>query len=105
VQRLPQVGIVGQRLAHAHHDDVADACCVRREPQPALEVEHLRDDLAGRQVALQAHLRGGAEGAAHGAAGLAADADGVAPVVAHQHRLDQLAIVQAKEGLGGVAVA
>jgi hypothetical protein len=68
------------------------------------EVEHLGDDLARSQVARQPAQGGGAEGAAHGAACLAGDAERAPLVVEHEHRFDGLAVGQGKEHLERVAV-
>ena len=46
--------------------------------QPPRRGQHLRDDLAGGQIARQPGLARRAEDAAHRAAGLRADADGAA---------------------------
>ena len=64
----------------------------------------LLDDLGRRQVALQPTLPGGAERAGHPAAGLAGHAQGDPVRVAHQHRLDQRAVVGPPQRLAGVAV-
>ena len=101
--------VVGQRLAHAHEHDVADPSATAGNPAAAqlpLTVDDLLDDLGGAHVALQPALAGGAEGAGHPAAGLAGDAHRDAVGVAHQHALDQCAVVQPPQGLdSGVAVA
>ena len=57
--------------------------------------DHLLDDLAGGQVPLEAGLAGGAERAAHGAAGLGRHADRGPGRVAHQHGLDRGAVAAA----------
>ena len=99
-QRRP---VVGERLAHAHEDDVGDGAF-------AGEVQHLGDDLAGAEVAAEALLAGGAEDAAHRAAGLRRDADGGAAaragrvagavgVVVHPHGLDRRAAAEAEQHL------
>ena len=69
-------------------------------------MQHLADDLPGREVARVAALPGGAEHAAHGAADLRAHAGGGSTAVAHEHRLDDFAIGQpeqvlARESVGG----
>ena len=67
--------------------------------EPA-EVEHLVEDLRGAQVAAEAHRAGRAEGARERAARLRGDADRAAAVaVAHQHRLDRVAVGGAEERL------
>jgi hypothetical protein len=67
-------------------------------------VEGLGDDLGGGEVAGVTHLAGGAEDAAHGAADLGADAGGGAAAVAHEHGLDAVGVVQAKQVFAGEAV-
>ena len=69
------------------------------------KIEHLRHDFADSEVAEEAHLPGGAKDAAHGAARLRADAERTPLVVAHEHRLDVLAIWQLEEHFFGTAVA
>ena len=66
--------------------------------------DDLLDDLGGRQVAGEPFLSGGAERAVHAAAGLARDAHGHPAGVAHEHRLDEGAVVQLPEELDRVAV-
>ena len=63
--------------------------------------DDLLDDLGGGQVAGEAALAGGAERAGHAAAGLAGHADRDPVGVAHQHALDQRAVVQAPQRLAG----
>ena len=95
-QRLQQGVEVGQRLAHAHDDDVRQPFLGR---QQVAGVDQLFEDLAGRQVADDAVEAAGAEDAAHAAADLRADA-GRAPVcLLDQHAFDQLAVVQAQQQL------
>ena len=84
---------VQHRLAHAHEDAVVD----RLDPA---EVERLVEDLRGGQVPAEPHLPGRAERARQRAAGLGRDADRPAAVaVAHQHRLDRLAVGGVEERL------
>ena len=99
---------VQQRLAHAHHHHVAEPLLPAGPEQP-LELQHLLEDFAGGEVADHAVDARGAEHAAHRAADLRADADGaVLLVVAEQHALDPLGVVQFQEQLfravGGLAV-
>ncbi len=111
-QCSPHVGVIVQRLAHAHEHDVGHLRGAldggigrqRRVGQIAGEVEHLRHDLAGGEVARQPALRRGAEGAAHGTAGLAGDAERTPLIVEHEHGFDALAVVQLEETLDRVAV-
>ena len=73
VERAHQVRVVGQRLAHAHEDEIVDARLRR-----ALGLDDLRDDLAGGEVALPALQTAGAEFAPVGAADLGGEAEGEA---------------------------
>ena len=59
--------------------------------------QHLVQHLRRPQTAHQASQGGGAKGAAHGTAHLRGDADAVAIVVSHQHRLHTVAIGQAPQ--------
>ena len=108
---------VVERLAHPHEDDVVGRAAVagpprrpQRVPRRPVPVQHLVDDLAGAQLAGEARLAGGAEGAADRAPGLRGDADGgalphlAARRIAHQHRLDALTVVQLVHRLGGQPV-
>lgn len=97
--------VVMHRLAHAHHDHVAEFSVGKIAREDAADVEDLGDDFAGAEVADEAHLPGGAEDAAHGAAGLGADADGVATVVTHEDGFDGLAVAEFEEEFAGEAVA
>jgi hypothetical protein len=65
--------------------------------------DHLLDDLAGGQVALEPGLAGGAEPAAHGAARLGRHAHGRAVAVVHEHGLDPGAVGQGEQPLDGLA--
>src|SRR6185369_2070848 len=73
------------------------------------DVEKLRDDLAGREVALEAGEPAGAEDAAHRAADLRGDADGLARMVeahallrhADDDGLDEGVVAEAEEELVG----
>ena len=110
---------IQQRLAHAHHHHVAEplirrlaghtvlsalgrqecGCCFAISQQP-LDVEQLLDDFAGREVADQSFEPGRAEGAAHRAADLGADASRAMPlVVAQQDALDMLGVRKLQEQL------
>ena len=55
---------VGQRLAHAHHHDMAEAVV---GGQQLGKLQHLLEDLAGGQIADHAAKSAGAEHAPHGA--------------------------------------
>ena len=96
---------VQQRLAHAHEHDVGQPLAVRREP--ASGVAGLVDDLGRLEVAPEAELARGTERTAHGAAGLAREAQRVplprraAGRVVHQDGLDELAVIESMEGLLG----
>ena len=73
-------------------------------PQDPVEVQHLRDNLAGREVAEEAHLPGGAERTTHGATRLAADAGGGAARETHQHGFDVATVREGKQVFAGEAV-
>lgn len=98
-----RVVVVVQGFAHTHEDDVAQAfaTCL----QEAVYEEGLGDDFAGGEVTLEAHLAGGAEDAAHGAAGLGADAGGGAAFEFHEDGFDGFAIGEGEEEFAGEAVA
>ena len=98
-QRLEHRFDVGERLAHAHVDDVGDA--LRRV---VLRAEDLLADLADVEVALEPGLAGRAERAAHRASGLRRDADGGAVAVAHEDGLDLRAVGGAPQPLDGHAL-
>ena len=75
-----------QRLAHAHDDEVVErhqfgAGARRAAVLLGADLDELVDDLAGGEVALQPLEAGGAELAAHGAADLGGDADGLARIL------------------------
>src|SRR2546423_11589204 len=79
-QRLQDIIVVMQRLAHAHQDDVGNAInrraarqtfrCPGSGPQLTRKVEYLRDDLSRAQMTIKAHLTRRAKCAAVGAARL-----------------------------------
>ena len=71
-QRLHRVVVVVQRLAHAHQHDIE---ALIEEAELADEHTDLADDFTGGQVAVDAHLAGQAEGAAHCAADLCGQAE------------------------------
>ena len=84
---------VEHRLAHAHEHGVVDGL-------DAPEVQRLVEDLRGGQVAPERHLPGRAERARQRTAGLRREAERAPPVaVAHQHRLDRMAVGRAEERL------
>ncbi len=106
--RLHQHSVVGERLAHAHKDDVGNVTPFFA--QPAGEMQHLPSDLTRAQIAQEALLAGSAERAAHGAAGLGRDANSLATparvgrVILHQHRLDRVTVVEPQKQLARAAV-
>src|SRR5204863_259425 len=63
--------VVGERLTHAHEDDVRE----RARGGERAAGAHLTHDLGGREVAHEAHARRRAEAAPHPAARLARDAE------------------------------
>lgn len=78
--------VVGERFAHAHDDDVVEGgefgASARGEGIFAVaDLEELRDDFAGGEIAFEAEQAAGAETAGHGAADLGGDADGFARVI------------------------
>ena len=75
---------------------------VRRE-QP-LQPQHLLDDLAGREVAIDAVEPAGAEDAAHAATDLRADADRATDFVAQEHALNLAAVRECEQQLFGAIV-
>ena len=72
---------VVERLAHAHEDRV-------RQAVGFFDGEVLREDLRGGQAAVETLAAGHAEAAAHLAAGLGGDAEGLAVPVRNHDRLD-----------------
>ena len=68
-----------------------------QQPVVARHEQHLAHDLAGRQVALQAHQRRHAELAIHRTAHLARNADRVARLFRHQNRLDRPPVLQPQQ--------
>ena len=98
----PQVVVVRQRLAHAHEHDVRHAALgVIGEALGG--ADHLLDDLARRQLPIEASLARRAEAAAHRTPRLCAHAHGRAIAVTHQHALDGASVVQLPQLLHGVA--
>ena len=90
------VVVVAEGFAHAHVDDVRGAIAegfVRQED------EGLAGDLRRVEIAYEAGMAGGAEGAVQRAAGLRGDADRDAVAVAQEHGLDGLSIAQAEQDL------
>ena len=87
---------LSMRLADAHQNDVGDG-----QPGVLLGEDHLVQHFRRRQVPHLASDGGGAEGAAHPAAHLGGDADGVSVVVLHEHRLDAVAVRQLPQVLHG----
>ena len=102
-KRRHQRRIVLQRLAHAHHHDVGDDALVALQvlAQEVLGEPELGDDLAGGQVAAEALVAGGAEAAAHGAAGLRRNAQRAAVVLGNEHGLDRIAVADVEQPLDG----
>ena len=86
IHRLP----VEQRLAHPHEDDVGRLLVrVAHDDRP-----HLPRDLISAQVAPPPHPARRAEDAAQRAPDLRRDAQGAAPALGNQDRLDRLAVGQ-----------
>ena len=76
-----------------------NACVAQR--QRVGQDPDLADDLAGGEVADQAHLAGEAERAGHGAPDLGRDAEGHAGRVGDEHRLDLPAVGEPQQELLG----
>ena len=93
-EKIHHIVEVVQRLADAHEHDVADALA-----DVLLGGVDLPCYLPCFQVAHPARLGGGAEAAAHAAAHLAGHACGDAVVVAHDDRLDAVAVLKGEEVL------
>ena len=72
--------------------------------QNAADMQHLSDDFAGGQMAHEAHLSCGAKDAAHGAAGLGADAGGGASFKGHEDGFDGLVILKMQQKFAREAV-
>src|SRR5439155_20414334 len=84
-------------------DDVRDPLALR--DQLALPMADLVHDLAGGEIADEAHLAGRAERAGHWAARLCREAHRVPrSVMRHEHGLDVVPIVETKEHLSRLAV-
>ena len=96
LQKAHHVVVVVQGLADAHEDDVGDG-----QSGVLLGKHHLIQDLRRLQPPHQAAQGGRAKGAAHPAAHLGGDADGVAVLVAHDHRLHAVAVRQTPQVLDG----
>jgi hypothetical protein len=97
-QRARHLVEVVQRLAHAHEDDIR-----RFLPVALHRPVELLHHLASAQVAAETEGRGGAEGAAPGAADLAGNAQGqlaaLLLVVGDEHGFDRAVVVGAEAEL------
>ena len=97
-QGRQQVLEIGEWFTHPHHHHVGDPLGRRKQP---VEPQHLLENLPRGEVAGQPQQSTGAEDAAHATPHLGAQADGPPVLLAHQHALDVLAIVQAQQQLFG----
>ncbi len=104
-QRLHRLVVVVERLAHPHQHDIETA---GEQVQLPGENADLPDDFAGRQVAVDAHLAGQAERAAHRAANLGRQAEGCAWIarsgfagVRDVDRFDRPPVVEPEQELDG----
>ena len=84
-----QLVVVGQRLAHAHDDDVVErgqlhAGARRAGVLAVAHLQQLRDDLTGVEIALEAGESARTENASHRATHLRGDANGF-PGMLHAH--------------------
>ena len=95
-ERLNGGLVVGQRLAHAHEDEVGDA---RSRVEGPAHRRQLADDLSRRQVANEAHGPGEAERAGEAASDLDGEAEGEPVPVGHEDGVDPGAVGQAKDEL------
>ena len=88
-QKPPYIVIVVQRLPNPHQNNVGDG-----DTGIFLGKNDLVQQFSRRQVADPPPHCGGAEGTAHGAAHLGGNTDGVAMAVAHENRLNAVAVRQ-----------
>src|SRR6516225_3182684 len=96
IQGIDQVIQVRERLTHAHDDDVCQPLLGRQEVSQA---DELFQNLANRQVSLQAIQTARTKDASHSAADLRADAGGVPFGLLNEHTLNELAVLQSQEQL------
>ena len=100
-ERRSHVVEIVERLAHAHHDDVAEHArrLGGRRPFAIAVARHheLADDLGRRQVAHQGLRAGVAEAAGERAADLARDADRAAILLGDVDRLGLVAVGEAQQ--------
>ena len=98
-----QFRVVLQRLAHAHHHDIGnDALLALQMPaQESLRKPELGDDFSAAEVAAETLMPGGAEAAAHGAAGLRGDAQCSPIVFRNENRLHGVTAANVKQPLDG----
>ena len=104
VQRLGDIVVVEQRLAHAHHHDVREQARAARRRPLAVGVasrKELRDDFAGVQVSHHALGAGVAEGAGERAAYLGGDAERAAVLLRDVDGLHLPAVSEAQQPLAG----
>ena len=94
LQCAERLVVVGEGLAHAHHDDVGDFA-------EGASRHVLGDDFVRRQRADDAARTAGAERAAHRAADLGGNALGEAPGRRNEHGLDGIAVLKADQELLG----
>ena len=71
----------------------------RSRPSEPAEHAHLADDLAGGEIANQAHLPGQAEIAPHGAPDLGGHAEGIRRGLGNEHRLDAPVVTEFQQKL------
>src|SRR5262249_36488415 len=95
--RFHHVVVIQKGFAHSHKHEVH---AMRRFGALAVNLvqddDDLRDDLARRHTAFDAQLRGHTEIASDGATHLATDADGVAALFGHKHRLGFTPVAEMK---------
>ena len=94
-KRLAHAPVVGERLTHAHVDDVGQMVRAARESdrrEVSSRVGNLGVDFTRFKMPVKAELAGSAEGTAECTASLAGDAQRVSFWVTHQHRFDGVAV-------------
>ena len=100
--RLQHIGIIQQRLAHAHEDDIGDhappVCKIAQRP---VREPDLADDLGRAEVPVEALLRGGTKAAVQRTAGLRGDTERAAALFRDEHRLDGVVGIDPEQPFAG----
>ena len=95
-QKAKHIVKIIQRFTDTHQHDVIDG-----KARIKLGEQYLIQHFKGLQFSNQAAQGGGAEGATHAASHFGGNADRIAVVIAHQHRLHAVAILQLPQVLDG----